>query len=451
MQQSIYLQQNDFTQQILLNQNQNSIENQYFTDRQYRREKSFNRREDFRDRNDKFQARRSKKCFICEKFECWSINHSKKERKNSKKRFSDRHLEYKTRQEFDRRLNQYIADYESDLNDEYAAQYFDELAISSVFEIDIIKLIEFESDELFLTSFDELSIFNIESIISALADKTFQHRLISIDIINAFINESFNYISITDSRYDDTEFKDILVDCDAADRSTEEMKQFKALQEISNNVVLNKKTVESSIKFEIDNTLILEFVELNISLEIITFHIIEVNTSFLLCLNDFDRLDIYFNNLINEIVQHERRHLVIRRYEHVFLLWKMLIQFLIFEFIDENSCLLIEIELRRLHRRFEHLSARRLYEILKRFDHDVEFRVIEHLIKYCHHCQMHEKFSDRFIFSIKNEDIQFNYNIMIDIFYMKHKSDNKFVLHIVNEVIRFQASRWLKDITARHV
>jgi hypothetical protein len=217
-------------------------------------------------------------------------------------------------------LNQYIADYESDLNDEYAAQYFDELAISSVFEIDIIKLIEFESDELFLTSFDELSIFNIESIISALADKTFQHRLISIDIINAFINESFNYISITDSRYDDTEFKDILVDCDAADRSTEEMKQFKALQEISNNVVLNKKTVESSIKFEIDNTLILEFVELNISLEIITFHIIEVNTSFLLCLNDFDRLDIYFNNLINEIVQHERRHLVIRRYEHVFLL-----------------------------------------------------------------------------------------------------------------------------------
>jgi hypothetical protein len=155
--------------------------------------------------------------------------------------------------------------------------------------------------------------------------------------------------------------------------------------------------------------------------------------------------------LINEIVQHERRHLVIRRYEHVFLLWKMLIQFLIFEFIDENSCLLIEIELRRLHRRFEHLSARRLYEILKRFDHDVEFRVIEHLIKYCHHCQMHEKFSDRFIFSIKNEDIQFNYNIMIDIFYMKHKSDNKFVLHIVNEVIRFQASRWLKDITARHV
>jgi hypothetical protein len=140
-------------------------------------------------------------------------------------------------------LNQYIADYESDSNDEYAAQFFDELAISSALEIDTIKLIEFESDELFLTLF-----------IDALTDKAFQHRLISKNIINALINESFNYISITDSRYDDIEFKDILVNCGVADRSIESMNQFKALQRIS-NVALNKKTIESSIKFEIDNIL----------------------------------------------------------------------------------------------------------------------------------------------------------------------------------------------------
>jgi hypothetical protein len=223
-------------------------------------------------------------------------------------------------------LNQYIADYENtnDSDDEYATQYFDELAISSVLETDIIKLIEFESDELFLTSFDEFQ--DIESFTSALPDKAFQHRLISKNIINALINESFDlsYISITESRYDDNEFKKILVDCDAADRSTDDMKQFKALQRISNNLALNKKTIESSIKFEIDNTLILRFVKLNISLEIITFHIVEINIPFLLCLNDFDRLDIYFNNLINEIVQYEqdkeKRHSVIRRYGHVFLL-----------------------------------------------------------------------------------------------------------------------------------
>jgi hypothetical protein len=78
--QQIYLQQNDLTQQIylnglmqqtyLLNQKQGEFEDQYFIDRQYRREGSFNRRGSFRDRNNRFQARRSKKCFVCEKSDC---------------------------------------------------------------------------------------------------------------------------------------------------------------------------------------------------------------------------------------------------------------------------------------------------------------------------------------------------------------------------------------------
>jgi hypothetical protein len=227
-------------------------------------------------------------------------------------------------------LNQYIADYENIINDsedEYVTQYFDELAISPVLETDV-KLIEFESDELFLTSFDEQNTEFINSslaisLTSSLADKAFQHRLTSKNITNALINESFDlsYISTTDSRYDDTELKGILMNCGAADRFIEGMRQFKALQKISNdNVALNKKTIESSIKFGIDNILTLGFVELNTPLEIITFHIVRVNIPFLLCLDDFDRLDIYFNNLINEIVQHERRHLVIRRYGHAFLL-----------------------------------------------------------------------------------------------------------------------------------
>ncbi len=184
-------------------------------------------------------------------------------------------------------MNQYIADYEKNSNNEYAAQYFDELAISSVFEINTIKLIEFESDELFLTSFDEFQ--DIEVFTNALADKAFQHRLISKNTLNALVNESFDftYISITDSRYDDNEFKKILVNCDAANRSTNDIKQLKALQRI-NNVALNKKTIESSIKFDIDSITIMSTIELNISLNMITFHIVEINISFLLCLDDLN-------------------------------------------------------------------------------------------------------------------------------------------------------------------
>jgi hypothetical protein len=316
-------------------------------------------------------------------------------------------------------------------------------------------LIEFDSNELFLTTFDELQ--NIEFVINSLTNQTFKHRFIfkNCIIIIALINESFafNFISIINSRYDDREFKSILVNCDAADRFTESIEQFKALQRIS-NVILNRKTIESSIRFDIDDTLILEFVDLNTSFEVITFHIVEINISFLLCLNDLNRLNIYFNNLINEMIQkisHQiiknfqinlkiRRHSVIRRYDHAFLLWKIFTYSLIVEFIDENSCLLIEIKLRRLHRRFDHFSARRLYKILTRSDHDdVESRVIEHLNKYCHHCQMQKKSSERFSFSIRNSDSEFNFNILMNILYIKIKleDENKFVLHLMNEITRF--------------
>ncbi len=55
-------------------QNEYETDDQYFIDRQYRREKrdesSFDRRGEFRDRINRFQARRSKKCFVCGKSDC---------------------------------------------------------------------------------------------------------------------------------------------------------------------------------------------------------------------------------------------------------------------------------------------------------------------------------------------------------------------------------------------
>ncbi len=360
-----YLQSNSF------NQNQND---QYFTDRQYRREEYSNRRDEFRDKNksnDKFRIFRfSKRCFVCDKHDCWSINHFEKKRDDSKKRFANRHSEYKTRSEYDRRLKQYIADFEDiidDSNDEDAIQYFDDLSsISSM--IDDAKLIKFESNELFLTSFDSINSVEFVRITSLLADKTLKHRLISKNITNAFINESFDFtfVSIIELRYDDREFKSILINCDATNRSIAEIDQFTTLQRLNDSIKLNQSTAESKIQFDIDSISIMSTIELNILLKLMIFHIVEIKTSFLLCLVDLNRLNVYFNNLINELMQkctiiiilqtdmkvidENRRFSVIRRYEHAFLLWKILNQYLIVEFFDENSCYLIEIELRRLHR-----------------------------------------------------------------------------------------------------
>jgi hypothetical protein len=147
----------------------------------------------------------------------------------------------------------------------------------------------------------------------------------------------------------------------------------------------------------------------------------------------------------------KEHHSMIRRYDHAFLFWNIFAQSLITESLDQNSCFLIEIELRRLHRRFDHSSIRRLQAILDRFDHEINSQAIEYFIKFCHHCQVHEKSSNRFNFTLK-DDFEFNFNVIVDIFYLKIKTDvNKSILHVVNETTRFQIEKWLKDITVRYV
>jgi hypothetical protein len=107
--------------------------------------------------------------------------------------------------------------------------------------------------------------------------------------------------------------------------------------------------------------------------------------------------------------------------------------------------------MRRFHRRFDHFSIQRLQAIFDRFDHEINSQAIEYLIKYCHHCQIHEKSSSRFNFTLKN-DLEFNFNVIVNILYLKIKFDvNKLILHVMNKTIRFQINKWLKNITARHV
>ncbi len=103
--------------------------------------------------------------------------------------------------------------------------------------------------------------------------------------------------------------------------------------------------------------------------------------------------------------------------------------------------MLTKTKLRRLHRRFEHFSIKRLYQILGRSDHyNVESQIINHFTKFCHHCQIHEKFSSRFSFTLK-DDLKFNYNVIVNILYIEIQDVNKSILHFVNEIIRFQTNK----------
>jgi hypothetical protein len=200
-------------------------------------------------------------------------------------------------------------------------QYFEKITLNTSVSLNTnLTNVDLESDELFLVQ-------DIEFIINTLSNKTFAHCLIAKDdIIEIFLEVVlYSYTSFSDSRYDDREFKSLLIDSNAARKSIERMRQFKALQRISDDVKLNKSD-RLAFKFEIEDTKSVDSIELETSLRMIIFHIVEINISFLLFLVDLNRLGVYFNNLSNELIQDrpqidlKNRHSVIRRYEHVFLL-----------------------------------------------------------------------------------------------------------------------------------
>ena len=163
-----------------------------------------------------------------------------------------------------------------------------------------------------------------------------------------------------------------------------------------------------------------------------------------------DKLGAFFNNITNEVIQSQiqpaRRHPVIRRYGHAFLLWYTSTYTLAAESLAQNPCYLTDVELRRLHRRFGHPSVHRLHQLLERSGHNVELQALQYLTRYCEQCQKHGRSPGRFTFTLK-DDLDFNYNVIIDIMYIGGKP----VLHLVDEATRFQAGRWLKNVSAQHV
>jgi hypothetical protein len=106
------------------------------------------------------------------------------------------------------------------------------------------------------------------------------------------------------------------------------------------------------------------------------------------------------------------------------------------EFFDLNFCYLIESKLRQLHRRFNHSSIRKLYDLLERANHEMKKSALKKLIKFCTFCQKYAKSSERFKFTLRN-DVNFNYSVIVDVMYV----ENSLILHVIDEATRFQVAR----------
>ena len=210
-------------------------------------------------------------------------------------------------------------------------QYFEELQIDLDFasEISATFNVHEKDDEVFCISLGMLKNFDCILTTNLFTDHAAKHQIIDIDesetpnIENSSI--SYAYISSTSFRYDDTEFKGLLIDSKAATRSTDGIGQLKALQKIDDTIQLDQSTAGSAnFVFDIESIGSIESINISTSIGSITFHIISVNTFFLLFLANLDKSEAFFNNVTNKVIQQHqkflRSHSVFRKYGHAFLL-----------------------------------------------------------------------------------------------------------------------------------
>ncbi len=135
-------------------------------------------------------------------------------------------------------------------------------------------------------------------------DKTFKYKFISKNNTIVFaVLISYIYIVFIASRYDDREFKKILINHDVADFFSKNIEQFTILQQINKMTLSLNKNKIIFFKFDIDEIFYIYTINLNTSIDVITFHIMFVYISFLLCLVNINRLRFYFNNLINMFIE----------------------------------------------------------------------------------------------------------------------------------------------------
>ncbi len=130
----------------------------------------------------------------------------------------------------------------------------------------------------------------------------------------------FKYIII--DRYTSDTFYDIMINSDASIRSIVDYEQYLAfIKNIS--IDLNRtKTDIVIVQFEIEPIASIESLTIDISFGIMKFHVIKIDTFFLLSLADMNRLKVYFNNVENILfmIIKNKNLSVIRRFDHDFLL-----------------------------------------------------------------------------------------------------------------------------------
>lgn len=243
-------------------------------------------------------------------------------------------------------------------------------------------------------------------------------------------------IMFVEERYSAAEFRGIMPDTGASGLSTIGRPQFEALQRMFPELK-EEPANGQTVTFGKGSAEVSGCVVLPTPLGKIRFFIVPAPTPALWCLQDMDHLGVRFDNLTNTLVQGTTRIPIIREWGHPWWIIGNRERTLAF-------CHFTEQELRRLHRRFGHPSARKLWLLLDRTGvKDLSTETLAEINRACRHCQMNEKKPGRFLFTIK-DDLEFNHTFQLDIFYM----DGKPYLHGIDGATGWNVCAAIPDESA---
>jgi hypothetical protein len=389
---------------------------------------------------DPTQPRRpkAKTCFVCKKPGCWSTKHTPEERRKTTDAFKATLARFGKRND-DTSVRQYITDWEGMPDEE--AEITKEM---EVFVLDLDGDDEGEEEvtgTTYLTSFGNI---NGDEAVELLCNASTFHALTK----SSMVDEA--HAMNPARRPGEEKFMGIMLDSGAG-VSTAGLAQAKALMRERPNIRLDESRAGvAKVRFGPGTPITsIGTIDVDTPIGMVTFHVIPSETPFLLSLNDLDQRHAELANLNNVVVQGSKKIPVTRRNRHAYMhldpTMETLVQSSTIPTLPIATCHLTEAELRQLHRRFGHPSARRLERVLRRAGHEVEHKAIERLTRFCHACQLHGKSPGRFKFTV-HDDREFNASVYVDVMYIEGQP----VLHVVDEATRFQAARWLRNMSAQH-
>jgi len=145
---------------------------------------------------------------------------------------------------------------------------------------------------------------------TVLADHSFIHLIApenqsaNTPIMDVTDHKPDPFAYITTECYTPKELYSVIIDTGVSKKSTAGYRQYLAYKTTTNDNI-NIDTMQTgavNVQFGIGSTALIGSVAVKTSIGLIDFHIVKVDTPFLFCLVDMDRLQVYYNNVTDTLI-----------------------------------------------------------------------------------------------------------------------------------------------------